>query len=489
MNKQYLYTLMVFIATMGLTLAQDVKVLNDSAHSIRKSNPELAIELLNKSFKISKNRRHYRQMGISKKIAADVFRESRMNESAYAHYTEALRLIHLSDTSDYFNTYAIHRNLSVILNRMEVYKGAANHLDSAISNLEFYIDEYPDLKQQGNILKLDRLGYLKARYLMKSLEVETATAIYFKLEKRTRENGNWPVYLDVSNELGLTNIRFNKFEEAIPYFKRMLGVAVISEKQRAYAYHNLGESYLGLGKPVEALINLDSALAINSKLGKRDYYLFYNHLQKGNAYLALNKPKKAISHYLKAIEADSNVYEDPTMYEVYYQLQLAGFETGDERTKEWGVLYADANKAFLKNQQEVLVNQKANVFQNSIISQQEARRKEMAREQALLRWASILSGLTAIILAFLLIKRRFRKATLHEMDYEDAVVTARDLLLKNYHKIYGAYDKYLADERCSYNGKKETLRKAMSPNGEYRNAELVEYVLNDLGEGKFKIKS
>ena len=147
------------------------------------------------------------------------------------------------------------------------------------------------------------------------------------------------------------------------------------------------------------------------------------------------------------------------------------------------------NKAFLKKQQEVLVNQLANVFENDVARQMDARRAEIDRDQALLKWISILTGLIALSLAFILIRKNRKAVELQEMDYDEAVTTARNLLLDNYHKIYGAYDKYLADQRCTFTGTKETLRKAMSLNGDYRNAQLVEYVLNDLGEGKFKVKS
>ena len=273
------------------------------------------------------------------------------------------------------------------------------------------------------------------------------------------------------------------------YSNRVLQLTDATDKQKAIAYHNLGEAYIQLDQPIKAIDNLNNAYVLNTSIGKRSSYLFQNLFQKGNAYLLQNEPRKAIDFYLKALDVDSAVRETPGMYEIYYQLQLAGFATNDQRTKQWGERYSAMNKAFLKKQQEVLVNQLANVFENDVARQMDARRAEIDRDQALLKWISILTGLIALSLAYILIRKNRKAVELQEMDYDEAVTTARNLLLDNYHKIYGAYDKYLADQRCTFTGKKETLRKAMSLNGDYRNAQLVEYVLNDLGEGKFKVKS
>ena len=81
-------------------------------------------------------------MAISKMKAANIYKFLKENKTSYAHYVESLSFFSKSDTSDYFNIYAVHRNVGTILNRIRIYGSAADHLDSARSSLEQHMQVY-----------------------------------------------------------------------------------------------------------------------------------------------------------------------------------------------------------------------------------------------------------------------------------------------------------------------------------------------------------
>ena len=423
---------------------------------------------------------------MSKKISGDLQKNLQENKAAYEYYSEALILLYRSDKIDHQKLYELHRSIGCVLSCLSVYKHAASHLDTARMNLERLIETDPDMDNTVNHRDLLEVEYFRSRYLHLADETRSSDSILFALNDLVRkEHGE--VFINVKSEIARRLNAYGKMNESLQYTQEILKLPEASDKQRSLAYHHLTESFLGLKLPLKAIEYLNYAISLNKELSENKY-LFYNYLQLGNAYMELDEAERAITFYLEALEVYNYVEEHPDMYEIYYRLQLAGLLSHDARASTWGKHFFGMNEAFLKKQKEILHNQMAYAFHLNAQNKTNADQVGIEHGWALLKWTNVLTGTTSLILAILLIKNTRKPKQVQELEYDEAIVTARNLLLENYHKIYGAYDKYLADKRCTFKGKKETLRKAMSLNGDYRNAAHVEYVLNDLGEGKFKVK-
>jgi protein O-GlcNAc transferase len=141
-------------------------------------------------------------------------------------------------------------------------------------------------KLQGN--QVDTPELLRLGYRCMQQENFSGAEIYFNQVLKSN-----PDQVDALNLLGIVNAHFKRYEIAINYISRAIGI----NSRNASSYYNRGLALQELGKIEESLLDFKEALILNPKYTKA-----FN--SEGNAYLDMKEIGSAISSYKNAITLD-----------------------------------------------------------------------------------------------------------------------------------------------------------------------------------------
>ncbi|HEV8514298.1 MAG TPA: CHAT domain-containing tetratricopeptide repeat protein [Cyclobacteriaceae bacterium] len=254
--------------------------------------------------------------------SAVLFQEMAQYNEAEQYFKDALAIVKQA-LGEQSQEYAIVlNNQAIFFSKIGRYDQAVEKLKSAIAILE---------QQQKNDLR-NTVGFQSNLALLyqKTGKLTEAEAIYLKLEKALKAQGNNPFYAGVLDNLALLYIQMNKLDKVEGYFKQSAQVYKdrfgAQNPNYAKVLNDLGNFYRMQGKFTEAEQTLTESLSIRASaldtnhpdyvkseedLGilywkKGDTQKAYNNLQS-----AMNKSLDFISRYFPPMsEAEKTKYWD-----------------------------------------------------------------------------------------------------------------------------------------------------------------------------------
>ncbi|WP_286755487.1 tetratricopeptide repeat protein [Roseivirga sp. UBA838] len=471
----------VFLLVSSTLQGQSIEWFNYYANQLTETNPDSAFILLDKAFALAKAENDIYSMAISKKIAAHIYSTQRKNASAYVHNIEALSLFAEADTADYWNQYSAHRNLGLLLNRMNAFKDAVTHMDSARIYFQKYLEEFPERAAENNDFEqLDKIDLFQARYLRKAGQTKESHLILSKLLDKTIEK-NWAVYSDAHHELGMTYLEFNQYNEAKAHFERIIDLPNLPEKKYATAHHNIGVCYMKLGKYTTALENYQKAIAMNTEL-KRNRYLFDDLLAMGECQYLMKQPKLALASFESALSYFNDIEQDEQLFAIYRWMEKAGDELDHPNYRAWGDTYDSLMQAYTKAQTEIMNEEKLRLFEADVERQKMLVRKKQERKGRLVA----LIPFAAVLLCggiYLLYRRRNRPVI---MKYDEARVMAVQAI-EQFSAGHRSTLKFYIDSRPDFKHSYTTLRKALSETDNFESPNVVQAVINDLQDKRVRV--
>jgi len=254
--------------------------------------------------------------------SAVLFQEMAQYNEAERYFQDALTTVKQT-LGEQSQEYAIVlNNQAIFFSKIGRYEQAVEKLKSAIAILD---------QQQKNDLR-NTVGFQSNLALLyqKTGKFVEAEAIYLKLEKALKAQGNNPFYAGVLDNLALLYIQMNKLDRVEGYFKQSAQVYKdrfgAQNPNYAKVLNDLGNFYRMQGKFAEAEQVLTESLSIRSSVldanhpdyvkSEEDLGILYwkkGELQKayGNLQSAMNKSLDFISRYFPPMsEAEKTKYWD-----------------------------------------------------------------------------------------------------------------------------------------------------------------------------------
>lgn len=472
----------VFLLVSSTLQGQSIEWFNYYANQLASDNPDSSFVLLDKAFALAKEQNDAYSMALSKKIAAHIYSTQRKNASAYVHNTEALALFAQADTADYWNQYSAHRNLGLLLNRMNAFNDAVIHMDSARIYFQKYLDEFPERAEENNdFQQLDKIDLFQARYLRKAGHTKESHLILSKLLDKTIEK-NWAVYSDAHHELGMTYLEFDQYNEAKAHFERIIDLPNLPERKYATAYHNIGVCYMKTERYSTALENYQKAIALNEKLG-RNRYLFDNLLAMGECQYKMNAHQQALNSFEVALTSFTDIEQDEQLFAIYRWMEKAGDELDHPEYRAWGEKYDSLMREYTKAQTEIMTQEKLLLFESDIERQKmlAIRKEERKGRMMLLIPVALLLLLSGG--AYLLYRRRNKPVI---MNYAEARVMAMQAI-EQFSAGHRSTLKFYIDSRPDFKHSYTTLRKALSETDNFESPNVVQAVINDLQDKRVRV--
>ena len=106
-----------------------------------------------------------------------------------------------------------------------------------------------------------------------------------------------------SNDLGRGLMLRNRYDEALPYFERVMAMPDLREYSiYAVSSYNSGICYQRLGQFDKAMLVQQHAVSVQEKRGKREYFVQALG-EMGNLYALLGEPDRAVPFYQRALDA------------------------------------------------------------------------------------------------------------------------------------------------------------------------------------------
>ena len=169
----------------------------------------------------------------------------------------------------------------------------------------------PDIpkKIQGYINTLDTIRVSKKAALLnkicwklRNVDADLSREYGQQAIDLSLENGN---AYDLMQAYSFTGVAFRNlgyYEEALNYYSKGLQLALRldQKEQQCYAYINIANLHIYLGKPFEAIEYLKTVHPTAQQVGNKNI-LGYIHLNYGRAHLALDEFKQALEHINKAL--------------------------------------------------------------------------------------------------------------------------------------------------------------------------------------------
>ncbi|OEK06317.1 tetratricopeptide repeat protein [Roseivirga misakiensis] len=398
------YTLIFIFCTQLFVVGQENSaddLLND-ALGIMSEDPEEAIDLTMRAFKLAgKNGDSYGMIS-AKSVMGDISMQEGDFEAAYINFSDALEYLEKSDTVDVYNRMLILSNLAEIKSVYGDHGGAADLYGLSNKAAMEYVQNYSDIAEEYDELNVSvEILYNQAQELKLDGRYLEAGDILLKLWEDSEFEKDTILLAKVVNELGMIRKENKQYNDALEFFAISAFGDGVEEYIQAIAMHNLAETYMEQGDFVKAekyygealekkMIHSSESSQFRTLLGQGE--LFF---KKGDVNLAIEKWETALTTYDK-------VESYPDLFVVYDWLQKAYLKTDLQKASVYGDLYSGHIKEWMKIQSSQRNNAPTLQAFNTKIDTILADRQLKAERLALLKryWPF---GVVALLLILLLV--------------------------------------------------------------------------------------
>lgn len=407
------YILFFIVCIQFIAVGQDssVDTLLDQAVEIVSDNPEKAIELTNKAFRLASRNGDMYNMIAAKNVMGYIGMISNDYDVSYVNYMDALEYMEKSNEVDLYGKYSILYNLAIIRSSYDDHVGAASLYKEAYSAIDDYINENRALAEtDGDLQLLVDLPYEIAIELKLAGEYFEAGEILVDLWEQSEFRGDTVLLAKVVNELGLIKKENNEFTQAGNFFSITAFNKNVDPVLRSVALHNLANVYVKQEDFVKADKYFSQALILKQEYGSEKSQ-FITLLDQGELFFLQGDLSAATSMWETAIGTYDGLQNDPNLFIVYDWLQKAYRASDINKSVEYSDLYASNFKSWMtiqSNQNDTSPSLQAfNTRIDTILSV----RALKAERMALLRryWPLGVAVLLIIMLFVYLVQMSFNK--------------------------------------------------------------------------------
>lgn len=357
MKKRLTYGLLFFaLIVLGFEsgIAQsarsEFKSEMDKTLNILKENPDEAIKSGIRTYQIAKENEDRWAMAVGKSLMGYISYRVKDYETAFINYTDALNSLQQLDSVDLDNEISVLRHLATISSKFNNHDQSILYRKEALDRVKTYSREYPELAIEKGINKqLRDIPYFLAVEYEKKGAHQTAGKILMDLWERAENQNDIVTHARVLNRLGLIKKANGEYNEALEYFGLVASEPTVSEKKKAIAYQNLGETYLKQGELERAERYLLLALNAKEQLNNpRSTFIAYLYL--GELEYQKNEMGKAINLWEQGLNVFDKVEGEPELYNVYNKLQLAYMDIDIAKAKSLNQEFNKLNDFYVRNQ-------------------------------------------------------------------------------------------------------------------------------------------
>ena len=237
------------------------------------------------------------------------------------HYFESLDLLNQSDTSDYYTSYTLSRNIAAIHSDYQLYDISLKFYDSAEHYLKLHLKYHSEIaKKYNDHVKSYELDYFKYLNQFRLGLSEDATQGFLSLV----ENNDVPIKIQRSSHNKLANILsdFGDKAGAINNHQAIIDHSSEDSVSIGRALHNIGAEYLKYDELDKAKKYYLESIKVKQIL-KNSESLFITYLDLGETLLKLKQPKEAYRYLQLALSLEVNISEHPDRFLIYHFIGLS----------------------------------------------------------------------------------------------------------------------------------------------------------------------
>lgn len=357
MFKHFRYSFLIVAALMlsstsifSQNLREHFRSEMDKSYELIKSNPQKAVELASEAYKLiaDSEDEYIKMIGFTR--LGGVSYGVRDYESAYRNWDQALRMMEKLDTVDLYAKMITLKSLGMVYSKFNNYEQSILVRKQSWEIMKKLKSDFPELvKEKGVESYIYDIPYFLASEYGKKGAHKTAGKILMDLWEEAENKNDIVTHARVLNKLGIIKKKNGEYNEALEYFGLVSGAAEVSDKHKAIAFHNLGETYLVQGELERAETNYLIALNLKKEINDpRSTFITYQGLgqleyNKGNS-------EAAVKLWETGLDIFDKVEGEPELYEVYNQLQRAYMDFDIEKAKTFNQTFAQLNKFYVRNQ-------------------------------------------------------------------------------------------------------------------------------------------
>ncbi len=284
------------------------KIYTEKANSLKNTHIDSAIFYFNKAATIFKKVENWQEYG---KSLASLGRLHKKKED----YKTACKLLHQANKSILQNQLSDAVFLAKNYNYLAfIYIRELNQLDSAKINLEKTIKlleekNIPDKNIAYAYKELGNIFHRKEKIKQAEIYLNKALNTYQTINNKSGEIGTLLTLALLYRNTGKAEKTFKntgKAEKALQIFNQILKEPAAKPEQRGIAANNLVDLLMNKGQVDEALKNIDTAINIFKKIGKKDW-LSAAYGTKASIFTKQKKWAESVEFLQKAIELQDTI--------------------------------------------------------------------------------------------------------------------------------------------------------------------------------------
>lgn len=300
--------------------------------------------------------------GKSFEISGLVYKNVNQRDSAMTHLRQALYNFNIADTTDWFESYIVCRNIASIHQRFKLFDMAKEYYDSALYFISNHVIYNPEIsKRDKDHDRRDLVLYFIGQNSAERGEIETALAQLRYIEKADSIKGSTRVR--AMNYQGILYKNGGLYDSAKVKFRKIIESPMASRSYRGIAWHNLAGTYFDEGSTVDALNIIDKAIEVKSGL-KNQRSLYISYLDKGEYLMKSGKSNQAYQMFKKALNLEVDVTSSRSLFVIYHYLDLVCGELKNHtESTEWSKLFYEVSEAFNDERERLsLEDKRANIL-------------------------------------------------------------------------------------------------------------------------------
>ncbi len=214
----------------------------------------------------------------SREISGLVYKNTNHQDTAIAHFHEALHTFNLADTTDWFESYIVCRNIATIHQRYKLLGLAKEYYDSALYFISNHVIINPEIaKKDKDHDRRDLVRYYIAQNNAERGEIEIALEQLRDIEINKDIKGS--TRIRAMNYQGILYKNGGLYDSAKVKFQSIITSSLSSKTYKGIAWHNLAGTHYDEGLIKDAKRIIDKAIEVKEGLTNKSS-LFISYLDK-----------------------------------------------------------------------------------------------------------------------------------------------------------------------------------------------------------------
>jgi PAS domain S-box-containing protein len=273
----------------------------------------------------------------SYKTLGNVFYYQEKNNEVISYYDSSLQIYSILNDSS--GMAKVWNNLGIIYQNIGDFEKSMDYHFKSLIYKESINDSLGIISSYNNIGSI----YYDLGEFSKSEEC------FKKSLDLSIKSGNYKFIQSILNNLGLINQELKNYQRSIEYLNKSIIACEKNNDQngKANAYHNLGKSYYLLKEFQKALDNYFNALKIYNCIGIENSQTLNNI---GQVYIELDYPQQALEHLSKALKIAKKNNQFTQLRDIYNNLSVVYEHLGKYENAYFNYILYNEYDDSIKNQ-------------------------------------------------------------------------------------------------------------------------------------------